>query len=121
MGIDLDNAIKAHADWRSKLRPAATRHEQLYAETTSRDNCCEMSKWLHGAGVSQFGGGPTFVELIDAHQAFHLEAGNVARTVNQGDGAQTEQMLGSGTGFSQAFNEFSRFIIQLKGEFRRAA
>ena len=80
-----------------------------------------MSKWLHGAGASQFGGKPTFVELIDAHLAFHLEAGKVARTVNQGDGAQAEQMLGSGTSFSKASNEVSRLIIQIKGELRRAA
>jgi len=121
VGINLDNAIKAHADWRSKLRAAATRHEQLDAETISRDNCCEMGKWLHGAGASRFGGRPTFVELIDAHQRFHLEAGKVARTVNEGDGAQATQMLESGTGFSQASNEVSRLIIQLKGELRRAA
>lgn len=78
-----------------------------------------MGKWLHGAGASKFGGRPTFVQLIEAHQAFHLEAGKVARTVNQGDGAQAEQMLGSGSGFSLASNEVGRLIIQLKGELRR--
>jgi len=74
MGINLDNAIKAPADGRTKLRAAVTRHEQLYAETISQHNCCGMSKWLHRAGTSKFGGKPTFVELIDAHLTFHFEA-----------------------------------------------
>jgi len=121
VGINLDNAIKAHADWRATLRTAAAKNEQLDAETISRDNCCEMGKWLHGAGGSKFGGKPTFVSLINAHQDFHTEAGKVAKIINQGDGAQATQMLESGTGFSQTSNEVSRLIVQLKGEFKRAA
>ncbi len=45
----------------------------------------------------------------------------IAQTINQGDGALATQMLESGTGFSQASNEVSRLIVQLKGELRRAA
>lgn len=121
MGINLDNAIKVHADWRAKLRTAAIRNEPLDAETISRDNCCEMGKWLHGAGGSKFGSRPAFVNLINAHQDFHTEAGKVARTINQGDGAQAEQMLASGTGFSRASSEVTRLIVQFKGELKRAA
>jgi methyl-accepting chemotaxis protein len=120
VGINLDNAIKAHADWRAKLRGAAERREQLDAETVSRDNCCEMGKWLHGAGGSKFGGKPTFEKLIDAHQNFHKEAGKVAHRINQGDGDQATHMLGSGSRFSQASNIVTRLIVQFKGELRAA-
>jgi hypothetical protein len=119
VGINLDNAIQAHADWRTKLRSAASKHEQLDAETVSKDNCCELGKWLHGAGSSRFGGKPTFVSLIEAHKVFHIEAGKVARVVNQGLGEDATQMLDSGTGFSKASNEVSRLIVQLKGELKR--
>ncbi|ABD68673.1 hypothetical protein Rfer_0926 [Rhodoferax ferrireducens T118] len=64
MGINLDNAFKAHADWRTKLSAAATRHEQPDAETMSRGNCCEMGKWPLGAGATKSGGRPTFVAII---------------------------------------------------------
>ena len=114
-GINLDNAIQAHADWRNKLRNASTKHEQLDAETVGRDDCCEMGKWLHGAGGSKFGGKPTFVDLIAAHKSFHVEAGKVAKAVNQGS-AGVEQMLDSGTPFSKASNEVGRLIVQLKRE-----
>jgi hypothetical protein len=115
LGISLENAIKAHADWRSKLRGAAARHETLDAETIARDDCCEMGKWLHGTGGAKFGHRPVFVDLVAQHKGFHQEAGKVARAVNQG-GANVEQMLGSGTAFSTASNEVSRLIVLLKRE-----
>ncbi len=117
--INLDNAIKAHANWRSKLRLAANKNEQIDADTAGRDDCCELGKWLHGAGSSTFGGRPTFVALIDRHRAFHTEAGKVASLINQGNGAQAEKMLGSGTPFSQTSDEVTRLIVQFKSEERR--
>ena len=119
IGINLDNAIQAHADWRNKLRNAASKKEQLDADTISRDDCCEMGKWLYGAGGSKFGGKPVFVDLIAGHRTFHEEAGKVARMVNQG-GNQVEQMMNSGTAFSKASNEVGRLIILLKREVNAA-
>jgi len=117
MGINLDNAIKAHADWRSKLRLAAQRHESLDAETVSRDDCCELGKWLHGPGASgKCGTAPSFRALIQAHQKFHVAAGQVAQTINQGQGARAQDMLGNGTPFSDASSTVTRLIVQLKKE-----
>ncbi len=114
--INLDNAIQAHADWRTKLRSAASKNEQLNADAIGRDDCCELGKWLHGAGGSKFAGKPNFVALIEAHRAFHIEAGKVARMVNQGQGAQAERMLDSGTPFARASGEVGRLIVQFKKE-----
>jgi methyl-accepting chemotaxis protein len=117
MGINLDNAIKAHADWRSKLRLAAQRHEHLDADTVSRDDCCELGKWLHGPGASgKCGTAPSFRALIQAHQKFHVAAGQVAQTINQGQGARAQDMLGNGTPFSDASSTVTRLIVQLKKE-----
>ena len=115
-GINLDNAIQAHADWRTKLRSAASKNEQLNADTICRDDCCELGKWLHGAGGSKFAGKPNFVALIDTHKAFHIEAGKVARVINQGNGAQAERMLDSGTPFARTSGEVGRLIVQFKKE-----
>jgi hypothetical protein len=84
LGIDLDSAIQAHADWRSKLRTAVARKETMDAETIGCDDCCLLGKWLHGAGKSQYGGKPSFVSLVDAHRQFHQEAGKVARLIKHG-------------------------------------
>jgi methyl-accepting chemotaxis protein len=115
-GINLDNAIKAHADWRSKLRHAAQRSEQMDAATIGRDDCCELGKWLHGTGQSKCGSKPSFVSLVNAHQEFHREAGKVAQTINQGKTDAAEKMLGSNTGFSKASSNVTRLIVQLRNE-----
>ena len=114
--INLDNAIQAHADWRTKLRSAASRGERVDAETIGRDDCCELGKWLHGAGSSKFGGKPSFTALIDGHLAFHAEAGKVAGLINQGNGAAAEKLLDSGTPFARTSSEVGRLIVQLKKE-----
>jgi len=117
-GIDLDNAIAVHTDWRSKLHTAAARHEQLDTNSISRDDCCELGKWLHGPGGAKFGSRPTFVKLIGEHKTFHQEAAKVAKVASSGDSAQVEKMMESGTPFSQATNEVGRLIVQLKGELK---
>ncbi|MDP3617298.1 MAG: methyl-accepting chemotaxis protein, partial [Rhodoferax sp.] len=119
IGITLDNAIQAHANWRMKLRTAALRGEQLDADTVARDDCCELGKWLHGAGQSKYGGKPSFVELTDSHRDFHQEAGKVARTINRGATDEAEQMLESDTDFSHATQRVSSLLMQLIGEVKK--
>lgn len=116
LGINMDNAIKAHADWRSKLRLAAQRGEQMDAATVGRDDCCELGRWLHGPGQSKCGTQPSFVSLIAAHADFHKEAGKVAEVINQGNATAAEKMLGSDTGFSKASSDVTRLIVQLRKE-----
>ncbi|MDP3700585.1 MAG: Cache 3/Cache 2 fusion domain-containing protein [Hylemonella sp.] len=120
-GIDLDSAIKAHADWRSKLRLAASKGEQLDAATIGRDDCCTLGKWLHGEGKQRFAQRQCFPDLVAAHRGFHEEAGKVARTINQGRGTEAEAMLEAGTGFSRASQDVTRLIVQLKNEAERQA
>jgi methyl-accepting chemotaxis protein len=120
IGIDLDSAIKAHADWRTKLRTAVQRKESVDAETIARDDCCELGKWLHGRGQSQYGGKPSFVQLVGTHREFHQEAGKVARSINQGSYDVAEQQLGSGTGFARASSKVGTAVVQLKNELKPA-
>ena len=116
MGINLDNAIKAHADWRSRLRTAATKGDQMDADTVGRDDCCELGKWLHGEGGKRYGAHQSFPALLEAHKAFHVEAGKVAQVINQGQGEKAESMLDGGTPFANASSEVGRLIVLLKKE-----
>ena len=102
MGVNLDNAIQAHANWRAKLRTAVTQRESLDADTVSRDDCCELGKWLHGAGGSQYGGKPSFVNLLESHRQFHQEAGKVARLINQGGLRRSRKAVGEQHGLLQS-------------------
>ena len=118
LGINLDNAIQAHANWRAKLRTAVAQKESLDADTVSRDDCCELGKWLHGAGSSQYGGKPSFVQLLESHRQFHQEAGKVARLINQGAYSEAEKQLENNTGFSNASQKVGAAVIQLAKELK---
>jgi methyl-accepting chemotaxis protein len=119
VGVNLDSAIRAHAEWRSKLRTAATRKETMDADTIARDDCCELGKWLHGSGQSRYGSKPSFVSLVSCHSEFHQEAGKVARLINQGAYDTAEQQLGSGTGFTLASNKVGSAVVQLQKELKK--
>src|SRR3989344_1675301 len=113
-GVDLDSAIKAHAQWRTKLRDAAKKHQQLDADTIRRDDCCELGRWLHGKGQGSYGALPAFQSLVDKHRDFHEVAGALAPTLNRGNYADAEQALAGNTPFSQASGAVGAAIIQLR-------
>ncbi|MFZ3220344.1 MAG: CZB domain-containing protein, partial [Rhodoferax sp.] len=120
VGINLDNAIEAHANWRAKLRNAASRKETMDAEVAGCDDRCELGKWLYGAGQKNFGGKPSFVSLIEAHREFHQEAGKVAQLINQGAYTEAEQQLFNDTDFSRASHKVEAAVVHLKNELKKA-
>ena len=121
IGINLKDAIKAHADWRNKLRLAITKRETLDAAAAGRDDCCTLGKWLHGTGQSRFGSRSTFIQLLDAHRSFHQEAGKVARTVNDGHYEEASRMLSNDTAYSHASGTVRHLIIELSKQVQESA
>ncbi|MFZ5486695.1 MAG: methyl-accepting chemotaxis protein [Pseudomonadota bacterium] len=116
LSVRLDNAIRAHAEWKTKLRTAIQKKEALDADTIGRDDCCELGKWLHGKGRSQYGGRPSFTHLVDEHRHFHQQAGKVAQTINRGAYQEAEQQIASGSAFFEASQRVGRAIVQLANE-----
>ncbi len=114
--VRLDNAIRAHADWKIKLRGAIQHKETLDAETIRRDDCCELGKWLYGKGRSQYGGRPLFTHLVEEHRHFHEEAGKVAQTINRRAYEQAAQQIAVGSPFIEASQRVGQAIVQLANE-----
>ncbi|MCE1190795.1 MAG: CZB domain-containing protein [Acidovorax sp.] len=113
-GVDLESAIKAHAQWRTKLRDAARHQEQLDADTIGRDDCCDLGRWLHGRGQGSYGSVPAFQALVDRHREFHEVAGSVAQLINRGAYSEAEQALEGNTPFSRASSEVGSAIVRLR-------
>ena len=113
-GVDLDSAIKAHAQWRTKLRDAARHQEQLDADTIGRDDCCDLGRWLHGRGQGSYGSLPAFQALVECHREFHAVAGSVAQLINRGAYSEAEQALEGNTPFSRASSEVGSAIVRLR-------
>lgn len=114
--MDLDNAVNKHAEWKVKFRTAMTSRETLDAATISKDNCCELGKWLHGEAKTQWSKLPAYRECLERHASFHTAAGQVAQAINAKRYAEAESMLGQGMAYSGASLDVITAIRRLKKE-----
>lgn len=115
--FNFDQAIDVHRQWKVKLRQAIAHRDQLDADTISRDDCCQLGKWLHGPGGRRFGHETLFGDLVESHAHFHQAAGDVAQTINRGDYREAGAMIESGSRFADASSEVSTLLSQAKRHF----
>lgn len=114
--MDLQEAIKAHSEWKMKLRSAIASHSTLDVETIAKDNCCALGKWLHGEAHTRFGKLQSYRECLRLHAAFHKEASGVATAINQARYSDAEKMLSSGLPYAVASQAVVIAIGNLKHE-----
>ena len=119
--MNLDVAIQKHTEWRMKFRKAMMTKETMDAATIGKDNCCELGKWLYGEGKKAYGKLKTFADCLEAHKAFHVEAGKVAAAINAKMFAEAAQMIGSGSAYLKASTVTGGAILKLKQELTKAA
>ncbi len=112
--MDLDKAIDAHVQWKVKLRAAIRQKDKLDATTIAADNCCELGKWLHGAGRAAHGRLPAHGNLVDKHARFHRAAGAVASKVNAAEYVLADRMLEPGTDYAKASSDVVAAIATLR-------
>lgn len=114
--MDLNTAIEKHAEWKMKFRSAISKKETMDAGTISKDNCCELGKWLHGEAKAKFGSLQSHSACVAKHAAFHVEAGKVAQAINAKKYVEAEAMLNAGTPYAASSSSVGVAILQLKKE-----
>mgnify|MGYP003351728318 CR=1 FL=1 len=114
--MNLDNAVETHAQWKTRLRTAIVKQEQLDLATLSRDDCCELGQWLHGPGKQQFGRFAAHQDCVDKHLRFHREVTKIAKAVNAQQFEQAQRLLGAGTEYSKASSELGVSFLRLRKE-----
>ena len=114
MAMDLDAAVGAHAQWKTKFRAAIDRKEQLDAASIGKDNCCELGKWIYGEGKQTMSTKPEFTALLEKHKVFHVEAGKVATTINSGKYSDASAMISGSSPFGAASSAVGLAIGGLK-------
>ena len=112
--MNLDNAVQTHAQWKTKLSSAISKHEQMDLITLSRDDCCELGQWLHGEGKSRYGRLASHADCIHKHLVFHSEVTKVAKAVNAQQFATAEGMLSASTPYAKASSALSVAFLQLR-------
>jgi methyl-accepting chemotaxis protein len=86
------------------------------AETISKDNCCELGKWLYGEAKVKFGKLSSHTNCIAKHKAFHIEAGKVAKTINAKKFQEAETMINSGTPYALASSGVGVAVMAFRKE-----
>jgi aerotaxis receptor len=112
--LDFEAAFAAHQQWRVTLRNAVSRKLSVNADELRRDDCCNLGKWLHGAGGKRWGHEASFVRLIAVHRDFHQQAGKVADVLMQQRYEQAGKMLDAGTPFVEAGKQVAQVLKQLR-------
>lgn len=100
--MNFEQARQKHAEWRVKLRGAIAKKETLDVGVIAKDTQCDLGKWLHGEAKQRFGRWPAYNDCVAKHAHFHLEAGRVAKVINDRQYDNAHSMLGVGSGFSSA-------------------
>jgi hypothetical protein len=116
--MDLEQAVQKHSEWKIRFRTAISKQETMDAANVSKDNCCDLGKWLHGEGKSMFGNLASLSECITRHAAFHIEAGKVASAINMKKYAEAEKMIAIQTPYAAASTAVTGAILKLKKEAR---
>ena len=114
--MDLDQAVKKHAEWKLRFRSAISNKETMDVATISKDNCCELGKWLHGEAKPKHGHLASYSECVTKHAGFHIEAGKVASAINAKKYAEAEAMIDGGTPYHTISCAVGTAIMRLKRE-----
>ncbi len=114
--MDLEPSIENHAEWKDRFRTAMTRHQEMDPSIIAKVNYCELGKWLHGTAKAQFGHLRSYTDCVASHEKFHREAAKVAEAINAKNYVEAESMLEDGSRFTNASNEVSVAIMNLKNE-----
>ena len=112
--MDLNTAIQKHAEWKFKFRHALLANQAMDADAISKDNNCEMGKWLHGEAAALYGKTPAYAKCLADHAAFHIEAAKVAKAVNALNKDEVEKRISAETAFSEASKKVGISIVELK-------
>jgi Chemoreceptor zinc-binding domain len=81
-GLNFMAAIDVHMKWCSRLESfiQGTSKEKLKLDAVSRDDRCELGRWIYGTGAERYGTLDTFAEMKAQHAHFHVCAGKVLAT-----------------------------------------
>ncbi len=97
MGV-LQDAVRAHERWKSRLEQAIHRGgDDFQVETVRIDDQCRLGRWLYGSGKAEIAD-PVAWELIrDIHARFHIEAAELLSLARSGHRADVMDAMNQGT------------------------
>jgi hypothetical protein len=117
--MNLDDCVKAHVAWKSKLQNYLRNPDKSLTPTTvESDRNCDLGKWLHGEGT-KFTANPKFAQLVAEHAKFHKAAASIIRQADTGKNVLEEVALGSKSDFAATSAKVVGLILECKKDFSK--
>jgi len=86
------------------------------AASISKDNNCELGKWLHGEAKALHTHRKAYANCVTNHAEFHVEAGKVAVAINARRKEEAERMLRADSAYAEASKRVAVALIELQNE-----
>ncbi len=115
--VMLEQAHRWHQEWKVKLLAAVNTKEPIDIDTISRDDCCDLGKWLYSEGQQYNGHKPAFQDLILHHREFHMLTGAVAEIVNARQYELAKAYLSNDAQLAHSSHEVDGAIQRLEATF----
>jgi hypothetical protein len=109
--MNIDEAVKAHVAWKSKLKTYLNApNKSLDPTTIEKDNNCDLGKWLHGEGAKH-SSKKAYKDLVAEHAKFHKAAASIVPRADSGQKVLEETVLGSKSEFSTVSGKVVELIM----------
>ena len=102
--MNLDDAIAQDKALKEKFLAAIATKVQLDATVIGKADRCILGNWLYGEAERKYPFLKAYKPCLEAHAAFHVQAGKVARQINCGEYADAEAMIGANTAYAKAWD-----------------
>jgi len=99
----LDKAIVAHGQWKMRLKRAIdTGSSEFVPATVSKDDQCDLGRWLHTSATAEEKSSPHYAPTVQAHKQFHTVAGGVLGKALSGKKDEALASMAPGGDFARA-------------------
>lgn len=112
--MDFQEHAHQHTQIREALVAAITERQPVASEDFRSDRLCAAGCWLHGEGARRWAGNHAFLGLLEAHRAFHKQAGLVADQINLGRWAEAQRALRGGSPFALAHADLNAALRRMR-------
>ncbi len=112
--MNLDEALSKDEELKTKFQNAVTAKAPLDAVIIGKTDRCVLGNWLYGEGERKYQFLKGYKPCVEAHAAFHLQAGKVVRQINGGEYEDAQAMIADGSAYSKAFVALDAAVKQLK-------
>lgn len=112
--MNLDDAIAKDRELKEKFLAAIAAKAQLDAAVIGKTDRCILGNWLHGEAERKYPFLKSYKPCVEAHAAFHVQAGKVVRQINGGEYADAQTMIGENTAYSKALGALEAAATLLK-------